>query len=167
MPTLKDIDYKILFEMMKNSKISDRKLARKIGVSQPTITRRRSKLEKEIIASYTIIPKWSNLGYELLAVTLVKGKTSTLTNDKYDDVKQNAINWFNSHSNVIFAGASRGANADFLILSVHKNYAQYDKFIYSYKRERGEFIEDIDFVFVNLAGNEIIKDLNLNFLEKK
>jgi len=45
MTKLKVIDYKILFELTKNSKISDRKLAKKVGVSQPTITRRRAKLE--------------------------------------------------------------------------------------------------------------------------
>ncbi len=55
---LKDIDYKILYELMKNSKVSDRQLAKKIGVSQPTIIRRRSRLEKEVINGYTAIPKW-------------------------------------------------------------------------------------------------------------
>ena len=40
MQNLKSIDYKILFALMKNSKISDRQLAKEIGVSQPTVTRR-------------------------------------------------------------------------------------------------------------------------------
>ncbi|UCE96610.1 MAG: AsnC family protein [Candidatus Bathyarchaeota archaeon] len=43
---LKKIDYMILFKLTKNSKFSDRKLARKFGVSQPTVTRRRAALEK-------------------------------------------------------------------------------------------------------------------------
>jgi len=33
MEKLKDIDYKILFELMRNSKVSDRELAKKSGVS--------------------------------------------------------------------------------------------------------------------------------------
>ena len=57
MTKLKDIDFKILFELMKNSKTSDRKLAKKIGVSQPTVTRRRARLQKEVIEGYTTIPK--------------------------------------------------------------------------------------------------------------
>ena len=47
MGRLKDLDKRILFEPMKNTKISDRNLSKKIGVSQPTITRRRTKLERE------------------------------------------------------------------------------------------------------------------------
>jgi DNA-binding Lrp family transcriptional regulator len=49
MSTLKDVDLKILSELMKNSKASDRQLAKKIGVSQPTVTRRRARLERELI----------------------------------------------------------------------------------------------------------------------
>lgn len=49
MPQLKDIDFRILAELMGNSKTSDRKLARTIGVSQPTVTRRRANLERDVI----------------------------------------------------------------------------------------------------------------------
>ncbi len=41
MKELKPIDYKILFELMKDSHRSDRQLAKALGVSQPTVTRRR------------------------------------------------------------------------------------------------------------------------------
>ena len=46
MKELKPIDYKLLFELMKNSHRSDRQLAKALGVSQPTVTRRRAMLEK-------------------------------------------------------------------------------------------------------------------------
>ena len=62
MTDLKGIDFKILSELLKNSKMSDRKLAKKIGVSQPTVTRRRAKLEKDVIDCYTLIPEWEKLG---------------------------------------------------------------------------------------------------------
>ena len=74
MTKIKDIDLKILSGLMKNSKISDRKLADSIGVSQPTVTRRRARLEKEAFDGYTVIPKWGKLGYEILALTFVKTK---------------------------------------------------------------------------------------------
>ena len=62
-----------MIELLKNSKESDRKLARKLGVSQPTITRTRNKLEREgFIRSYTIFPNWRKLGFEILALTFVK-----------------------------------------------------------------------------------------------
>ncbi|MCW3982010.1 MAG: Lrp/AsnC family transcriptional regulator, partial [Candidatus Bathyarchaeota archaeon] len=60
---MKKIDSRILAELMRNSKVSDRQLAKRVGVSQPTITRRRARLEKGIINGYTTIPHWANLGY--------------------------------------------------------------------------------------------------------
>lgn len=49
MKELKPIDYKLLFELMKDSHRSDRQLAKALGVSQPTVTRRRAMLEKNYI----------------------------------------------------------------------------------------------------------------------
>ena len=48
MKDLKPIDYKILFELMKDSHRSDRQLAKALGVSQPTVTRRRAMLRRKL-----------------------------------------------------------------------------------------------------------------------
>jgi DNA-binding Lrp family transcriptional regulator len=67
---------------MKNSRRSDRQLAKALSVSQPTVTRTMAKLEKEgMIKEYTIVPDFTKLGYTLLAVTFVKLKES-LTPDQ-------------------------------------------------------------------------------------
>ena len=44
---LKKIDYRILAELMKNSRLSDRELAKRMRVSQPTVSRIRTQLEKD------------------------------------------------------------------------------------------------------------------------
>ncbi|MBE0513125.1 winged helix-turn-helix transcriptional regulator, partial [Candidatus Bathyarchaeota archaeon] len=68
MPKQKMID--LLYELMKNSKRSDRELAKVVKVSQPTITRMRKNLEKmEYIREYTIVPAVEKLGFELTALT--------------------------------------------------------------------------------------------------
>jgi len=41
---------------MKNSRRSDKELAKILALSQPTISRKRTFLEKELIETYTIIP---------------------------------------------------------------------------------------------------------------
>jgi DNA-binding Lrp family transcriptional regulator len=69
MQPLKDIDYKIISEHIKNSRISDRELAKKVGVSQPTITRKRTIYEKERLLEYTSIPNFQKLGIEIMAFT--------------------------------------------------------------------------------------------------
>jgi len=44
---MREIEWKVLSELMKNSKLSDRELARKLGSSQPTVTRTRRRLEEK------------------------------------------------------------------------------------------------------------------------
>jgi DNA-binding Lrp family transcriptional regulator len=72
---LKKVELKLISELMKNSRRSDRELARAIGVSQPTITRVRNRLEKMgVVKEYTMIPDFSQLGYQIMGVTLLKLK---------------------------------------------------------------------------------------------
>src|SRR5512136_1555765 len=74
MKDLKPIDYKLLFELMKDSHRSDRQLAKALGVSQPTVTRRRAMLEENFIEGYTVIPKFGQIGFEIAAFTYLKSK---------------------------------------------------------------------------------------------
>jgi DNA-binding Lrp family transcriptional regulator len=78
MKELKPIDYKLLFELMKDSHRSDRQIAKALGVSQPTVTRRRGLLEKNYIEGYTIIPKFGQIGFEIAALTFLKSKVEHL-----------------------------------------------------------------------------------------
>ncbi len=58
--SLKEIERRMLSELVKNSRRSDRELAKAIGTSQPTATRIRTKLEKEgYVKEYTSIPNLS------------------------------------------------------------------------------------------------------------
>ncbi len=53
---MKDTELKVVVELIKNSRRSNRELARAIGMSQPTVTRTRTGLEKQgIIKEYTIV----------------------------------------------------------------------------------------------------------------
>jgi DNA-binding Lrp family transcriptional regulator len=166
MEKLKAVDYKILFELMKNSKISDRQLARKIGVSQPTVTRRRARLEKEVIDDYTAIPKWGKLGYEILAITLAKTKSTVATREMYDNVRDRAQKWLNSQSDIIMSGACRGMSVDSFMISIHKTYADYDDFLRGHRLELGDLVENVESVIVNLAGKEVVKPLSFKYLAK-
>jgi len=57
MEPLKPVDYRILFELMKDSHRSDREVGRAAGISQPIISRRRLRLERDIIYEYSALPK--------------------------------------------------------------------------------------------------------------
>jgi DNA-binding Lrp family transcriptional regulator len=75
---LDEIDLKILRKVLKDARMSYRKIADEIDVSPPTVLSRVQKLEKEhIIKSYSAILDHEKLGYDLTAVievTAVKGK---------------------------------------------------------------------------------------------
>ena len=161
---MKSIDYKILFALMKNSKISDRQLAKEIGVSQPTVTRRRARLEKEAIDGYTAIPKWKTLGYEILAFTFIKSKQELWLKKNVHVFRERRTKWMMKHPNVLMSGGSRGMNMDGFMISVHRSYSSLDKFLSEQKNELGDMFTDIQTVVVNLGGSDILKPLHLKYL---
>lgn len=60
---MKNVELKLISELMKNSRRSYRELAKAVGVSQPTVSRTLKKLEKEgYIKEYTMIPDFLKLG---------------------------------------------------------------------------------------------------------
>jgi len=72
---LKDVQVRLISELMKNSCRSDRELAKAIGVSQPTVSRIKAKLKKEgYVSEYTIIPDFNKIGYHLFALTFFSWK---------------------------------------------------------------------------------------------
>lgn len=84
---MKDVQFKLVSELMKNSRRSDRELAKAVGVSQPTISRLISKLEGEgYIKEYTMIPDFRKLGYEIMALTFVKLRH--LTSEELEEARK-------------------------------------------------------------------------------
>ena len=162
----KDIDYRIISELLKNSKVSDRSLAQKLKVSQPTVSRRRMMLEKTAIDNYTLIPKWDKLGYEILAINFVKIKSDIATNEKYQAVRERGMKWLMKQPNIVMAVASRGMGMDAFNISLHKSYADYDQWFRNFRGEWGELVDDIQSVMVNLRGGEVIKPLNFKYISE-
>ena len=89
MKQLKSMDCKLLIELMKNAKRSDREIAKALGSSQPTIIRSRARLEKDFIDGYTTLPKWRNIGFRIIAFTFVKTKIEYIEpKEKKDEAKR-------------------------------------------------------------------------------
>jgi len=127
---IKDIELKILSELMKNSRISDRELAKKIGVSQPTVSRIRSKLEKEgYIREFTVIPDLAKLGYSIMALTFIKlGKaTSSQDVEKAREIAKESLK--NGPFEIVMLERGMGLGHSGLAISVHRDYSSYRKFI--------------------------------------
>jgi DNA-binding Lrp family transcriptional regulator len=121
---IKEQHMKLLLELIRGARRSDRELARVTGVSQPTITRTRTSLEKEgFIREYTIIPDLKKMGYELLAFTFLS--FSQDRPDLFDKAKE----WTKNQQCVIFANNGEGFGMNSIMMSLHENYAGYTKLI--------------------------------------
>jgi DNA-binding Lrp family transcriptional regulator len=157
-------DLKILFELMKNARISDRQLAKKLGISQPTVSRKRAYLEKEMFDGYTVVPKWEKLGYELFAITLVKSKPIFSSKKSYDAVSKRGFGWLADQPFVLMGGAIEGLGFSSFLISVHKSYSDYNAFLLKLRLDMGDLIDDVQTLLVDLVAKSRIKPLHLKYL---
>jgi len=120
---VRDIERKVLAELMRNSRLSDRELAKRIESSQPTVTRARNKLEKQgYIREYTVLPNFKQLGYEILAITFFKYKKRFDT-EKIEKAKKILNETFEKGPfEIIMAERGMGCGYNAVMISVHKDY---------------------------------------------
>lgn len=146
--TLRKIELRVLSELIKNSKRSDRELARMLRVSQPTVTRLRTKLEKEgYIKEYTLMPDFKKLGYEILAITFVKLKT--LSPEKTEEARKIAKQSLQEGPfEIVMLERGTGLNYDGVIISYQENYSSYVKLL--------EWIRQFGFLEVDSIGSYLI-----------
>jgi len=157
---LKKIDYRILAELMKNPRLSDRQLAKNLGVSQPTVTRRRTMLEKERFVEYTAIPDLRKLGFEILAFNFANWRQEAGSDEKTREAKA----FISKHPSVLFVSTGRGLGADRVSVSAHRNYADYHRYMQELREYWGANIERVDSFIVSLQNDNILRNLSFKYL---
>ena len=150
---VKDITLKLLSELMKNSKKSDRELAVKLGVSQATVSRTRTKLEKDgYIREYTLIPDFHKLGFEIMTLTLVKLRKE-LTADEMLKIKTFADEFVKKNPFAfIMAVEGTGLGYDRAVVSLHKNYDDFLRFVKATKQVPFAELAAFDSFMVSLSS---------------
>jgi len=164
MKELKPIDYKLLFELMKDSHRSDRQLAKALGVSQPTVTRRRSMLEKSYIDGYTIIPKFGQIGFEIAAFTFLKSNLKQKTGKEKDEALKKMKDWYMNQPNVVLVQDGRGMGWDAICISLHKSFSDFATFIRAQDSELSEWIIENQTFHADLKPGIAIKPFHLKYL---
>jgi DNA-binding Lrp family transcriptional regulator len=166
MKELKPIDYKLLFELMKDSHRSDRQLAKALGVSQPTVTRRRALLEENYIEGYTIIPKFGKIGYEIAAFTFLKSKLKQQTGKEREAAVKKLNEWYMNQPNVLLVQDGRGMGWDAICVSLHKSFTDFAEFIRVQDAELSDWIIENQSFNADLKNGGSIKPFHLKYLAK-
>lgn len=127
---MKDVELKLVSELMRNGKRSDRDLARTIGVSCPTVTRLRSRLERQGYAGeYKFIPNFHRLGYEIMAFSFIK-YTKELSSQESEEliraVREAEEKMSPRSVTMIMNGI--GIGSDSAVVSIHMDYASFVQF---------------------------------------
>jgi DNA-binding Lrp family transcriptional regulator len=147
----------LLLELLKDSKRSDREIAKALGVSQPTITRMRQRLVKEgVIREFTVIPDFVKMGYKIMAISSFKSKIGK-------EIEERAIKWTMSKPNVIFAARAEGMGKNAVVISFHKSYTDFSNFLSDLMLEGKNVVEGYDTLLISLEGR-IVKPLSLKYL---
>jgi DNA-binding Lrp family transcriptional regulator len=151
----------LLSELLKDSKRSDRELAKILGVSQPTITRMRHRLVKEgMIREFTVIPDFVKMGYEIMAISCVKTKTPIT------ELSERGEERWKKFPNVILAAASEGMRKNGVIISLHKSFTDYSKFVTDQLWYWKDEIIDHDAMLISLK-DLVVKPLSLKYLAEQ
>jgi DNA-binding Lrp family transcriptional regulator len=159
---MKEMMRPLLLELLRNSKRSDRELAKVLGISQPTVTRMRNALVEEgAIQEYTVIPDFAKMGYEIMAVTLAEAK-ATLTLDEQEKAKKLVL----ENPQVIFVASAEGMGRNGVMISLHTSYSDYEDFLKNLKYQTGEYMEEADSMLINLKSSNMVKPLSLAYLAK-
>ena len=164
MKELKPLDYQLLFELMKDSHRSDRQLAKALGVSQPTVTRRRAMLEDNTIEGYTVIPKFGQIGFEMAALTFLKSKLKFKTGEEKSEALAKMRDWYMKQPNVILDLDGRGMGWDAVCISLHENFANFSEFIRAHDSELSEWVFESQTFHSDLKAGMTIKPFHLKYL---
>ena len=167
MKKLKPIDYKLMFELMKDSHRSDRRLAKSLGVSQPTVTRRRAILEKNFIEGYTIIPKFGKIGFEIAAFTFLKSRLNQKTKQEKEEAVKKMKEWYLKQQNVVLVQEGRGMGWDAVCVSLHKSFSDFAEFVRAQDSELSDLIIESQTFHAILNPGVAVKPFNLKYLATK
>ncbi|MFB3889587.1 MAG: Lrp/AsnC family transcriptional regulator [Candidatus Bathyarchaeia archaeon] len=167
MKELKPLDYQLLFELMKDSHRSDRQLAKALGISQPTVTRRRAMLEDNVIEGYTVIPKFGQIGYEISSFTFLKTKLNHLKGQEKEEAFGRMKEWFMKQPDVIVVVDGQGMGWDAVCVSLHENYTAYAQFLRAMESDLSDLVLDTQSFQADLKPGVSVKPFHLKYLAKQ
>lgn len=133
---MKNVELKLVSELMKNSRRSDRELAKVLGVSQPTVTRTRTRLEKEgYIKEYTMIPDFKKLGYHIMAMIYLR-LSHPLSPKEREEMFSGVLQVREENPrSFLLAMDGIGLDQDIVLIALFRDFSEYASYIQSTRIE--------------------------------
>jgi len=157
----KDLPQQLLRALFENSKRSDRELAKVLGVSQPTITRTRNQLEREgVIQDYTIVPDFKKLGFQIMAIGLVKVRLDAITPESMAKAKAYA----EQTPCAIYSAMGEGMGMNGVVITFHRTYTEFNHQMNAFRAAWKDFLDRIEFFLIPLGEGEY-KRFSLTYLK--
>jgi DNA-binding Lrp family transcriptional regulator len=154
---MKELARKLLSELLKNSRRSDRELAKAIGTSQPTTTRLRNKLEKEgYIKEYTILPNFNKIGYTIMAMNFIKLDPKVTDREIEGFRHAHPDTMGKDPFGIVLIHRGIGLGYDSVIVSFHQNYASYETFRKHVKHTMGASITEMNTFLISLEEDNTL-----------
>jgi DNA-binding Lrp family transcriptional regulator len=162
---LKEVEWKLVCELMKNSRRSDRELAKVLGVSQPTVSRTMKKLEKEgVIKEYTMIPDFAKLGFGIMSVEFATMKEQ-FPEEKLKEIRKEIRQtlWKDPMS-MIVGMSGIGLNADKVVVAFHEDYSTYAEHLDKIKQHPYALADKVSSFLIDLTDKSQYLPLTLSSL---
>ena len=154
--------FRLLWEYMKDSSRSDKQMAKVMGVSESTISLMKRRLVVDgLVGEFSVMPNLAKIGYEIMAFSCVKFKPEKIT-----EIEAKAKEWAQKNHEILFTSRTQGMGMDALTISVHKNYADYDKFVKMNRKLWGDLMAETHNLLIDLKG-EVTKPFSLKYLAEK
>ncbi len=161
---MKDFELRLIAELMKNSRRSDRELATALRVSQPTVSRTIKKLEKEgYIKEYTMIPDFKKLGYEMMGITSLKVEEKPPVG--FEKIRKATLEAErkNPHAGITIVNGE-GSNKNRVFIDFYESYSAYAEVIKNVKGFPFINVKSIDSFLVNLRDETNLRVLSMSLI---
>ena len=153
----------VLTELLRNCKISDQEIARRLKTSRPTIFKIRQRLEKNgVIKGYFPFINFEKMNLNLQAVILYRWRDYSKTEELEKIVK-----FIKTMPEVILfiKGEGMGSKTD-LVISIHEDLKDYERFIRKLKYEWKDNVEGVEVFLSSINGMSKEYDLASPVIQK-
>jgi len=141
---LKKREKEVLIQLLMNARMPDKHIAKILGTTQPTVTRIRQKLEKAgYIKNYKPVVSFQKFGVGIIVLTLFRIDFS-----KIDEIKKEVLPELKKMPQIILVAAGEGMGKTSLIVSVHKDFKEFEEMMIEMRKKWEKYIQDVEhFIF--------------------